>query len=165
MATDPEIRDRIQHLAQELNDGIKPSDERATQTHWIAIGLMSVALACSALAGLGGIAGFLPKALIGILAVVPGAVAIAATSFKFQARSSWHYRKSDALNALRSRLLYQLPVQPSADNVASIAKARDELIEQMQAGWDKEFVFNWTAFNPPAAHRPTPPPGTSGAPN
>ena len=128
------------------------------QTHWLAIAFMLIALICSGLAGIGGIAEILPARWIGVLALVPAATAIVATTFKFQGRSSWHYRKSDALNALRSRLLFQLPVQPSADNVAAVAKARDELTDRMQAEWDKEFVFNWAAFHPPPRHPPTPPP-------
>jgi hypothetical protein len=165
MTIEPEIQARIRRLTQELDALIKPSGERAMQTHWLTIGFMLIALMCSGLAGIGGIAGFLPKTLIGILALVPVAVAIAAMTFKPQARSSWHCRKSDALNSLRSRLLYQLPVQPSADNVAAIARARDELIEQMQAEWDKEFGFNWAAFSAPPAHPPAPPPGSASGAN
>jgi hypothetical protein len=47
--------------------------------------------------------------------------------------------------------------EPSADNVAAIAKARDDLIKQMQAEWDKAFVFNWAAFSPPPPHPPANP--------
>lgn len=105
---DPAIQNRIDRLVQELDERIKVSDSLAMQTHWLAIGLMAAAIGCSVLAGIAGIAGFLPKPAIGVIAFVPSAVAVAALNFKPQGRSSWHYRKSDALYALRSRLLYQL---------------------------------------------------------
>jgi hypothetical protein len=162
MTIEPEIQGRRDNLKQELNDQIERCDKRAREAHWLAISLMLIALTCSGLAGLAGIGGFLPKLLIGILALIPGGIAITATTFKPQARSSWHYRKADALGSLRSRLLYQLPVNPSADNVAAIARDRDKLIEQMQAEWDKEFVFNWAAFSAPSAHPAEPSSGSGG---
>jgi hypothetical protein len=151
---DPELKARRDRLETEFDKLIAISDLRAKQTHWVAIYLMIIALGCGAVAGAGGLGEFLPQKVLGVLALFPPAIAIAVSQFKPQARSGWHYRKSDGLNALRSRLMYQLPIEPNADQIAAIAKAKDDLIERMQVEWDNEFQFTWTAFSVPPAHPP-----------
>jgi hypothetical protein len=147
MPNDVELQARRDGLEKELIAQIDRESRRATQTHWIAIVLMVGALACGAIAGVGGLTEMLSKTALGVLALIPAGIAIAVSQFKPQGRSSWHYRKSNEFAALRSRLIYQLPPDFSADQIAAIAKARDDLIKRMQDEWDKEFQFNWTAFH------------------
>jgi hypothetical protein len=144
-----DLESRREGLEQELLAQIKREGLRATQTHWIAIVLMIAALCCGAIAGVGGLTETLSKTALGVLALIPAGIAIAVAQFKFQGRSSWHYRKSNEFDALRSRLKYQLPTEFTADNIAAIAKDRDLLIKRMQDEWDREFQFNWTAFHAP----------------
>lgn len=58
------------------------------------------------------------------------------------------------MEALRSRLLYQLPEEPSVDNVAAIAEARDKLVATMQAEWNETITKG--RFEGLAKSRPTP---------
>jgi hypothetical protein len=47
------------------------------------------------------------------------------------------------MDALRSRLSYQLPEEPTVDNIAAIAKARDNLNDQMQQEWERTITVSW----------------------
>jgi hypothetical protein len=152
MPVDSVIEERRKELEAELSGDITKSDTIARWTHRLAIFLMMIALGASGVAGAGGIAEFLPAKIVGGLALIPAGTAILVNTFKLQAKSSWHYRRSVALNSLRSRLRYQLPVEVTADQVARIAKDRDEINSRMQAEWEQAFVLNWTQFKSPPSH-------------
>ena len=145
---DDQLNSRKVQLRQELEIAITSVQRRAKRAHWLGICLMLTALICSLGTGIAGLTALLGQKVLGALALVPGAAAIAASRFRLQARSNWHHRKYNALNALRSRLLYQMPVEPTADQIAAIAKERDSLNEQMQAQWQKEVASDWTDFKP-----------------
>jgi uncharacterized membrane protein YoaK (UPF0700 family) len=91
MPNDTELQARKQGLQKELIAQIERENLRATQTHWIAIVLMPAALACGAIAGIGGLTQMLSQTTLGVLALIPAAIAIAVAQFKPQGRSSWHY--------------------------------------------------------------------------
>jgi len=104
---------------------------------------MLTALLASAGAGIGGIFDKLTAQQTGALALIPGIIALVATTMKFQDKAHWHYRKRDALEALKSRLLFQLPEATSADNIATIAAAYDELNRTMSKEWEERFSLNF----------------------
>lgn len=83
---------------------------------------------------------------VGGFAAVTPVIAFIATNVKFDGKSSWHYRKRDALNALRSRLDFQQPEDVTADNIASLAADRDKLDAKMQKEFDEHLAFNWNAL-------------------
>jgi hypothetical protein len=143
---DQELSDRRANLRRELDMVAKANQERAMQTHWSAIVLMIVAVAGSFVAGIAGLTSFLPAPWLGAIALIPGTASLAALRFKLQARSNWHYRKYDAVTALKSRLEYRLPLDFTDEDIGSIAAARDELIERMQLEWEKTMSFDWTDF-------------------
>ena len=111
--------------------------------HRLSVALMVIALACSVTAGAIGFFTSAPSKVIAGLAVIPPLIAYVAVNLKFERKTSWHYRKRDALRVLRSKLLYQQPVSPSAENIASIAESWDELTVKMQAEWDADLGFNF----------------------
>jgi hypothetical protein len=80
------------------------------------------------------------------LALIPATLAFVASVFKSQGRANWHIRKLEGLRALRSRLLYQLPEKPNADNVAAIASALNKFTEDMRREWEREFSLDWSRF-------------------
>lgn len=141
-----ELKARKDQLRQELEETILIVQSRAKWTHRAGLWLMAIALVCSLGTGIAGLTGLLGPKALGALALLPGAAAIAATQLKLQARSNWHYRKHDALTALRSRLLYQLPVDPTADHISNIAESRDTLNRQMQAEWERAISLDWAHF-------------------
>lgn len=79
------------------------------------------------------------SALVGTASLVPGLIALAMTAWKPQDRANWHLEKNSEINILIERLLYQLPLQPTEDNVAAIAKDRAELDRRMNASWKEHF--------------------------
>jgi hypothetical protein len=145
-----EHQEKITELAKaleiDLRNLIRKSDMRAMQTHWCSIVLMTVALVCSFLAGIAGLAQMLPKQLIGAIALIPGTASVAASSFSLQARANWHYRKSDALTVLVNRLSFPAHHLTQAE-IAAISKERSELIARMQLEWQKSVEFNWHALS------------------
>ena len=84
----------------------------------------------------------------GAIAFIPGAVAVIAATMKFEGKSNWHYRKLYGLNSLKSRLLYELPFEPSVDHVAAISKERRELITEMEREWEAVLSLSWSQFKP-----------------
>jgi hypothetical protein len=139
-----EIERRIKELSAELTSHGTRTYRGGRYNHRAALALMLLGLGCNVAAAILGI--FYDKSgkLVGGLAAIPPLIAFVSTRLKLEGKSSWHYRKSNGLNALRSRLLYQLPESPTFDQVAAIAKARDELNEKMQIERDTNLSFDWT---------------------
>jgi hypothetical protein len=154
MAMDTPVRARKDQLEAELDLDILRTNRRAIWAHWFAFLMMIAALLSSMIAGLGGLSSVLPKLLIGFLALLPGVFAVAAIQFKPQERSSYHYRKVNALNSLRSRLLYQQPAEPTLDQIAAVARERDSEMKRLQEEWDRGFQLNWAGFLPPSTQSP-----------
>jgi hypothetical protein len=76
-----------------------------------------------------------------VIAFIPGSIGLILATFKPDGRASWYYRRYHALFALRYRLLFELPENPSPDNVAAISAARSALDEKMQKEWDETFAL------------------------
>ena len=101
----------------------------------------------------GSILGMHPR-IVGGIAALPPLIAYVATSFRLELRQNWYYRKAVGLDALRSQLLYQLPEEPTAEDVSAIAAARDKLVIDMQHEWYKTITRNFLEFR---ANRPAKP--------
>jgi hypothetical protein len=50
----------------------------------------------------------------------------------FQGRAQWHYQKMDRYDELLSRLNFQLPVNPTAENIAAVSAAYDSMVKETQ---------------------------------
>jgi hypothetical protein len=146
MPPSEEIQKRITDLTRELDSAIPYDNLRDVANHWTAFGLMFFALAASAIAALGGISGYLTAKQTGFFAAVPGAIALFASTMKFQEKSNWHYRRKNGLKSLRRRLSYELPESPTADNVAAISEGLRKFEDLMQKSWEEELAFSWAAF-------------------
>jgi hypothetical protein len=70
---------------------------------------------------------------ISALSAASAGLAFAARSAKFKDWVQWHYRRSDGLIALRNRLDFELPVNPSADNIAAVSRDLSKLVDEMTA--------------------------------
>jgi hypothetical protein len=135
MSTSPEVQRLIEELAEELKSSASAEARRATRSYFVSQGFMIGALACSVAAAVSGIFFSVSPKTVGGLAALPPLIAYVAVNLKFESRENWYYRESVALESLRSRLKYQLPEEPSVDNVAAIAEARDKLTTSMQGEW------------------------------
>lgn len=144
MPISPEVAKRIAALTQELDEGIHRTWAKARNAYIWSQALVIMALLCSVAAAVSGIFFLVPAKIVGGIAALPPLIAYVAANLKLETRSSWHYRKVNGLSALRSRLLYQLPEEPSADNVAAVASDLNKLDEGMQEEWEKTVTVNWT---------------------
>jgi hypothetical protein len=149
MPPTPEIQRRVDALKEQLDEEIVHSWEKAKRNHLANLILMIIALAASVIAGLGGITNALSAQTTGAVALLPGLMALVAVTMKFQGKAGWHYRKRDALKNLKSRLCFELPESPSADNVAAIAKEKRELTIAMQDEWERDLTLSWAGFQQP----------------
>jgi len=148
MSVNFEIQARANGLEEQLNDDISYESLRARGDYWIAVVLIVITLGSSVAAGLGGLAFGWSAQRTAVVAFIPGAIAIIATTMKFEGKSNWHYRKLYGLNSLKSRLLFELPSTPSVDNIAAISKERRELIAEMEKEWEAVLSLSWSQFKP-----------------
>ena len=73
---------------------------------------------------------------IGILAAISTALISARQQLGLQQKSNWHFRKVDRLKQLQKRLVFELPVSPSADELAAVAGAWSALDIEMTKEWE-----------------------------
>jgi hypothetical protein len=132
-------------LAKQLDNRCAQELKWANRNHYGSVTAMCLALGCSVLAAILGIFFNVSAKIVGGLGLLPPLIAFVATNLKFEAKNSWHARLYDGLSSLRSRLLYQQPGVPTLDQVAIIAKGRDDLEIKMQAEWDRTLLLNWTS--------------------
>ena len=135
MSPSPEVQRRISALDNELRSTAASEGRRATRAYLVSQTFVFLALGCSIAAAICGVFFKVSPRIVGGLAALPPLVAYLAANFRFDVRENWYYRKSVALEGLRSRLQYQLPEEPTVENVAAIAAARDKLVASMQAEW------------------------------
>jgi hypothetical protein len=148
MTVNFDLQSRADGLEQQLNDDIRYEKTRAVGDYWLALILMVIALVSSAAAGLGGLAFGWTAQHTGAVAFIPGAIAVIAATMKLEGKSNWHYRKLYGFNSLKSRLRYELPLEPSVDHIAAISKERRELITEMEKEWEAVLSLSWTQFKP-----------------
>ena len=120
---------------------------RARTNHWTGMTLMIMAILASAFAGLGGLSAKLGAQTIGAIALIPGAFALLSTTIKCDGRAMWHYRKKRELDALWRRLKVEMPVPPTADQIALISAERSALDKKLDTEWEKEFALGWGWFH------------------
>ena len=142
----PEVELRKAALVKELEDEIKKTFRSAKGSHHLSLGLMVLALSCTVVSAVGGIFFRVRSDVVGGIAALSPLVAFIAVNLKLEEKCSWHYRRKDALAALRSRLLYQMPINPTVDDIAAVAEARDILTRDLQKEWEKHLSLNWSGI-------------------
>jgi hypothetical protein len=154
LALSLEVKSRIERLDRELEDAAKQQRRDASKSYYSSQAMLFASLVCSLAAAISGIFfGVSPK-IVGGIATLPPLIAYLAVSFRLELRQNWYFRKAVALEKLRSRLLYQLPEEPTVENVSAIAAARDTLVSDMQREWYETITKNFLEFT---AHKPKPP--------
>lgn len=133
-------------LEAELDGEIKREKHAAEIDYWIGVYLMIFALVSSFLAGIGGIAGWFSASVTGGIALIPGAMALVATTLKFEAKSDWHYRKQYALKGLKDRLRFESPLEISVEQISAIARERRELFDKLNKEWRGSLSLSWNQF-------------------
>jgi hypothetical protein len=73
---------------------------------------------------------------IGILAAISTALISASRQLGLQQKAHWHARKVERLKELQKRLAYELPIPPSADELAALSRAWSALDREMSREWE-----------------------------
>jgi hypothetical protein len=80
------------------------------------------------------------------LALVPGGIAVLATSLKFETRCNWHYKRYYALCALIRTLEIELPESPTHDQLKAVSASLSKLEIDMEAVWESDLSLDWKHF-------------------
>jgi hypothetical protein len=142
-------------LQQELESAHRGAIFSAYANHYLSIGLMVAALGCSVAAGAMGFFTKYSSKVVGGFAVLPALIAYMAVNLKCEAKNSWHARRADGLDKLRTQLLYEPLENPTLEQIALVAKGRVELEERMQKEWDGNLLLSWSGFGRSATLQPT----------
>jgi hypothetical protein len=144
MSTETELQigatDRARSLEAELSARVDHYRHLARFNYRFAYGLILLAVFLSIAAAVAGIVFDKSGKVVGIIALAPGFIALAAGTLKPQARANWHYRQCYALEELRRKLEYE------GANVKEISKAWSELGERMSAEWENQLGLDVDAF-------------------
>jgi hypothetical protein len=157
MSVEEETRERARSLEAALDADMIREKGRATADYWVSVVLMIVTLAASFTAGIGALGFQWSARTTGIVAFIPGAVAIVMTTMKFEGKANWHYRKLYGLSSLRNRLKYELSIPIGVEQVAAISREHRELTSTMEREWETSLSLSWTQFksHPASERRPS----------
>lgn len=152
-----DVGDRVTRLRTELETGRDHYLWLGRWNYTAVYGLMILTVGSSAAAGILGLWLDPPTREVALLALIPAIAVSVGNQFKLQGKADWHYRKYDALKALLRRLNYDLPLKPSAAQVAEIGQALSKIEAEMTAAWEDSVAFKLegtpTAANPSAKNR------------
>jgi hypothetical protein len=128
---------RVKQFQDELESAITHYRSLAKRAYRQNIGLVSATLVTSLAAGMLGVLTKVDQKYIGAIALLPGFFAACSTTLRLQAKANQHYRRKDALQLLRNRLLFELPEAPTASDIAELSKAWGVLTDRMNDDWEK----------------------------
>ena len=140
------LQQKADELARILDRDSHHELIRARVHHCTGMTLMILAILASAFAGVSGLTSMLGLLTVGVIALIPGTLALLSTTIKFEGRAMWHYRKKRELDALSSRLKFEMPTPPTADQIALISRTRSQLDKNLGVEWEKEFALGWGWF-------------------
>ena len=163
MTWSPELEKRRGRLADVLEGHATQTRRRARWNHRTSMTLMVLSVLCSVTAAGLGFFTSQSSRLVGGIAILTPLIAYVAVNLKLEGKASWHHRKSNALRALSSRLRYELPEEPTAEEIAEVSKAYDTLNVTMQREWDATLSFNWRGLGRPETSVGGQTSGTAGA--
>lgn len=143
---DQQIRERVALLSSNLKDAGDHYRRLAKRTYRLNAAIMVLTVGLSLVGGIGGLTGVIGARLAGAFALLPGLLAVFSTTMKFQAKANQYYRRKDALQLLRNRLLFELPVSPNEADVAAISHEWGELTNRMNDEYERSLQFEWANF-------------------
>ena len=147
---------RASLLRSELESAIDHYRGLAKRTYRLNAGVMILTVGASLVGGIGGLSDILAAKAAGALALLPGLLAVFATTMKFQAKANQHYRRKDALQILRNRLLFELPEPPADTDIAAISREWADLTNRMNDEYERSLQFDWAHFTTDTQDRTRP---------
>ena len=163
MTSSPELEKRRDQLTEILERHAIRTRQRARWNHRTSMTLMALSVLCSVTAAGLGFFTSQSSRLVGGIAILTPLIAYVAVNLKLEAKASWHHRKCNALLALSSRLRFELPEEPTAEQIAAVSQGYDAVNLAMQREWDATLSFNWSGLRRPEIGVAPPASGTAGA--
>jgi hypothetical protein len=141
-----DLGEKLKLLSNELDTNSARELHLARWSHWLNVGAMAATLLTT---GVAVVYGFMPghsSQLTALLALLPGGIALLATSLKFQSRCDWHYKKHYALMALSRKVRIELPDVPTQEQLTDISQTLGKLEMDTEGSWEKELSLDWKHF-------------------
>jgi hypothetical protein len=81
-----------------------------------------------------------------VMALIPGGIAVLATSLKLEARCSWHYRQLYGLRGMIRGLTIELPNVPTQEQLTTVSRALNKLEIESEKAWQATLSLDWKRF-------------------
>jgi hypothetical protein len=140
------IDQKLKKLSEELEQASKKQWTLAKGSHWLNVSAMVLTLLTTGAAVAYGLYPGAQARYTAGLALVPGGIAILASTLKFQQKGDYHHRRYIGLMALVRAIKFELPEQPTQEEVTAISKALSQLEIDMESMWEQNVGFKWTRF-------------------
>jgi hypothetical protein len=141
-----EISEKLDMLFEELDAASRRELKLAHWSHWLNVGAMAATLITTGVAVVYGLMPNHSSQITAMLALLPGGIALLATSLKLQERCDWHYKKHYALMALIRKIKIELPDSPTQEQVTDISQTLGKLDMDTEGAWEKELSLDWKHF-------------------
>lgn len=119
------MSDLIERMEYRINSCAK----RNRRNYYTAFGLLVLAVIASAATAIAVAMDEMPKALVAALAATPGIFVLVNTTFRFEERSRWYWRKRTRLEVLCRRYRYE------GMSEANVSQAWNKIDEDMFNEW------------------------------
>lgn len=119
----------MEDLVEALEHRIKGCAKRNRRNYYTAFGLLILAVLASAGTAIAVAIDQMPKSLVAALAAAPGIFILINTTFRFEERSRWYWRKRTRLEVLLRR--YNFESMPAAE----VSRCWNEIDEEMFHEW------------------------------
>jgi hypothetical protein len=140
------ISEKINFLLSELKEKSARELRLARWNHWSNVGAMVLTLLTTGVAVTYGMLPNHSSQLTAELAIVPGGIALLASSLKLGSRSNWHSRQYVGLTSLIRMVKVELPEQPTQEEITAVSHAIRNLEMDTQSIWEKDLSLNWERF-------------------
>jgi hypothetical protein len=112
-----------------------------------ALAIRWLASAAGLLAGILGLAKVLEGPTVGAIAGTGGLLLAFGRDLQLQQKANWHYTRAEAALRFLNRLKFQLPLNPTAEDISTLAKDYDDFNENMTRQWDQRIAHDIEPFS------------------
>ncbi len=141
-----EISDKRDALLKELREKTARELKNAKWAHWLNIVAMFLTLVTTGVAVVYGLLPGHSSQITAGLALIPGGIALMATSLKLEARCNWHYKKAYSLDILVRALALERPLEPTQEELTKVSQALGKLEIDSEQVWEATVSLDWEHF-------------------
>ena len=129
------LDERINDLSRRLERRANYYSRRGKLNYWVSLSLVTIGLASSFVIVVGGILLDTSSKVLGVIALIPSFCILVDTVTQPIPKADWYFLMSSKLTALRFRLLHQLSIPPTLDEVKLISLDWENAELQMDESW------------------------------